>query len=114
MAVAVAGFMERMHRIGLGVLRPAVGLSVLAQALHSAWKPSAAQGAVLVGEHAPLRLPIMQLDVSITLYYIQLFPAVQLGGPSLCFVPPISSILAALVPPVFPNLNKIISGQLCP
>ena len=27
---------------------------------------------------------------------------------------PVSSIRAALVPLVFPNLNKIISGQLCP
>jgi hypothetical protein len=50
MAVAVAGFMARMARMGLGVLRPAVGLSVLAAALETAWRPSAYQRAVIVGE----------------------------------------------------------------
>lgn len=49
MAVTVAGFMERMARLGLGVVRPAVGLSVLAQVLASAWQPSAAQRALFVG-----------------------------------------------------------------
>lgn len=49
MAVAVAGFMERMARMGLGIVRPAVGLSVLAQVLHSAWQPRAAQHALFVG-----------------------------------------------------------------
>ena len=49
MALAVAGFMERMARMGLGVVRPAVGLSVLAQVLRSAWQPCADQRAIFVG-----------------------------------------------------------------
>ena len=49
MAVTVAGFMERMARLGLSVVQPAVGLSVLAQVLASAWQPSAAQRALFVG-----------------------------------------------------------------
>ena len=47
----------------------------------------------------------------ITLHYIRIFPAVQLGGPSFCFVPPVTSILAALVPTVFPNLSGCASDK---
>ena len=57
MAVTVAGFMERMARLGLGIVRPNVGLSVLAQVLNSAWQPAAAQRALFVGAetlHHPL------------------------------------------------------------
>lgn len=53
MAVDVAGFMQRMTRMGLGVLSPAVGLSVLAQVLHSAWRPATtSQRALFVGAHS--------------------------------------------------------------
>ncbi|KAK9803996.1 hypothetical protein WJX72_011444 [[Myrmecia] bisecta] len=40
MAVRVPGFMERMARMGLGIVQPAVGLGVLAQLLQGAWRPA--------------------------------------------------------------------------
>ena len=57
MALRVPGFMERMARAGLGVLRPAAGLAVLAQVLRGAWRPAAGQRAVVVGERAFRRHP---------------------------------------------------------
>lgn len=50
MALRVPGFMERMARLGLGVLQPPAGLAVLAQVLRGAWRPSATQRAVVLGE----------------------------------------------------------------
>ena len=44
MAVQVAGFMERMKRMGLGVLPPPQGLAALARALKMAWSPCLTQG----------------------------------------------------------------------
>lgn len=44
MAVQVAGFMERMARMGLGVLPPPRGLAALARALKMAWSPCLTQG----------------------------------------------------------------------
>ena len=37
MAVRTPGFMERMARMGLGIVQPAMGLSVLAQLVAGAW-----------------------------------------------------------------------------
>jgi hypothetical protein len=52
MATRVAGFMDRMAHIGLGVLQPAQGLAVVARVLAAASRPSATLpplGPVLVG-----------------------------------------------------------------
>ena len=51
MALRVAGFMERMARLGLGVVQPAAGLAALAQVLAGALRPSPAQRALFVGAH---------------------------------------------------------------
>ena len=39
MAVRTPGFMERMARLGLGIVEPYVGVTVLAQVLSIAWSP---------------------------------------------------------------------------
>lgn len=39
MAVQVTGFMERMARMGLGILLPPTGLAALSHVLQSAWNP---------------------------------------------------------------------------
>ena len=39
MAVRTPGFMERMARLGLGIVEPYVGVTVLAQVLSVAWNP---------------------------------------------------------------------------
>lgn len=39
MAIRTPGFMERMARLGLGVVEPHVGVSVLAKVLGIAWTP---------------------------------------------------------------------------
>lgn len=39
MAVRTAGFMERMARMGLGVVEPHVGATVLGQVMADAWAP---------------------------------------------------------------------------
>lgn len=39
MAIRTPGFMERMARLGLGVVEPEVGVTVLARVLGIAWKP---------------------------------------------------------------------------
>ena len=52
MAVQVAGFMQRMARLGLGVLPPPIGLDALSHALRTAWAPRLQQGSpVTVGEN---------------------------------------------------------------
>ena len=55
MALRVAGFLERMARLGLGVVQPAAGLAALAQVLAGAWRPSPAQRALFVGARTPGR-----------------------------------------------------------
>ena len=50
MALRVPGFMERMARLGLGVLQPPAGLAALAQVLRGVWRPATGQRAVVVGE----------------------------------------------------------------
>lgn len=39
MAIRTPGFMERMARMGLGVVEPDVGVTVLAEVLGIAWNP---------------------------------------------------------------------------
>ena len=56
MAVRTPGFMERMARMGLGVVQPQRGVAVLAQLLQEAWKPLGsplAQHALFVGMPEP-------------------------------------------------------------
>ncbi len=54
MAVQVAGFMQRMARLGLGVLPPPTGLAALSHALRCAWVPRLQQGSpVTVGKRQP-------------------------------------------------------------
>lgn len=57
MAAQVTGFMERMARIGLGVLPPATGLAVLANVLQAAWAPRLQTGSpITVGEASNIAL----------------------------------------------------------
>jgi len=44
MAVQVTGFMERMARMGLGILLPPIGLAALSHVLQSAWTPRWQEG----------------------------------------------------------------------
>ena len=37
MAIEVPGFIERMARMGLGVLPPTIGLAILGDRLHATW-----------------------------------------------------------------------------
>ena len=37
MAIEVPGFIERMARMGLGILPPRIGLAILGDTLHAAW-----------------------------------------------------------------------------
>ena len=57
MAVRTPGFMERMARMGLGIVQPFQGVAVLAQLLQAAWAPLGrplVQHALHVGEpHTP-------------------------------------------------------------
>ena len=39
MAIRTPGFMERMARMGLGIVQPATGLSILNRLLSFAWRP---------------------------------------------------------------------------
>ena len=53
MAVRTPGFMERMARMGLGIVQPFQGVAVLSQLLQAAWAPLGrpmAQHALHVGE----------------------------------------------------------------
>ena len=53
MAVRTPGFMERMARMGLGIVQPLQGVAVLARLLQAAWAPLGrplAQHALHVGE----------------------------------------------------------------
>lgn len=53
--------MERMARMGLGIVQPAVGLSVLAHVLAGAWTPGVLplqQRALFVGELAWPKAPL--------------------------------------------------------
>ena len=43
MAIRTPGFMERMARLGLGIVEPHVGITVLAQVLSIAWTPLASR-----------------------------------------------------------------------
>ena len=56
MAVRTPGFMERMARMGLGIVQPYQGVAVLAQLLQAAWAPLGSplvQLALHVGELVP-------------------------------------------------------------
>lgn len=53
MAVRVPGFMERMARMGLGIVQPAVGLGIINQLIHTSWRPARTpftQQALFVGK----------------------------------------------------------------
>lgn len=53
MAVRTPGFMERMARMGLGIVQPLRGVAVLAQLVQGAWRPLGSplsQHALFVGE----------------------------------------------------------------
>lgn len=39
MAIRTPGFMERMARMGLGIVQPATGLSILNRLLNLTWRP---------------------------------------------------------------------------
>lgn len=62
MAVRTPGFMERMARLGLGIVAPYVGITVLQQVLSIAWIPLASrfnQHALFTGDNFSARCPAL-------------------------------------------------------